>query len=216
MFIRFAHLSTRPDLELEVLLDGAVVVPALARGDASAYIPVAMRRSARIEVRARGASSNDLVDLTLHHAELKRAYYTAALSDPVGGAARSLLATLYEDMGVQQRNAAAVRFVALSPDAGPLDVKYAIASEQLEYESHGHAFTDASAYHRVATPGKPYVLSVQLPAKGKEFVEPRAAFQSDMVYTVYAIGKVADGSFQTVILTDKHHGANSHHNTYVD
>ena len=186
-----------------------VVVPALGLGDTSEYVAIAMTRSARVEVRARGASSNDLVDLTLHHAALKRAYYTAALSDPPSG--RALLATLYEDMGVGMPQWAAVRFVALSPDAGALDVAY--TNGDLAYESKDHGFTEVSIYHRLAAPGTPYTVTVQLPAKGKEFVEPRAAFAAGSVYSVYAIGRVADGSFQLVVLKDKHH-SKQHHAVY--
>eukprot|EP01108_Squamamoeba_japonica_P000122 TRINITY_DN1013_c0_g1_i1.p2 TRINITY_DN1013_c0_g1~~TRINITY_DN1013_c0_g1_i1.p2 ORF type:complete len:157 (+),score=97.93 TRINITY_DN1013_c0_g1_i1:556-1026(+) len=145
--------------------------------------------------------------MQVHHGQLKHAYYTATLSDTKSTGSRQLLATLYEDSGVEGTTWAGVRFVMLSPDAGSVDVHY--SNGDLQYESLQHGFSEVSMYHHLATPGTPYEISVLIPALGKAF-DTQYMFYAGRVYTVYATGRVRDGSFKVVVTSDEARQARHH------
>lgn len=70
-------------------------------------------------------------------------------------------------------------------------------------ESFAVAFKEGTVYHELVA-NQVYEIELQLIDLQKEYIRPRAVFNRDSAFTVFAIGSPSDGTFETLIVKDKH------------
>lgn len=184
--VRVAHMAPGAPA-VDVALDGQVVLRALAFGQVSSYVAVAAgTRQAR--VTPAGAREPVVIDAPLT-IESGRAYTVIA----TGELPSITPIVLTDDLTPPPSGQTKVRFVHTAPDAPAVDV--AVAGGSTLFTTI--AFRNASMTATV--PAGTYTLEVR-PA-GQQAVAlavPNVRLTAGDIVTVFAAGKVADGSLRAV------------------
>lgn len=187
--VRVAHMAPGAPA-VDVALDGQVVLRALAFGQVSGYAAVpAGTRQAR--VTPAGAREPVVIDAPLT-IESGRAYTVVA----VGELPSITPIVLTDDLTPPPNGQTKVRFVHSAPDAPAVDVAVAGGSTLFS----NIAFRNASMTATV--PAGTYTLEVR-PA-GQQTVAlsvPNVTLTAGDIVTVFAAGKLSDGSLRAVIAT---------------
>ncbi len=106
-------------------------------------------------------------------------------------------AVLYEDDNTTDPNNARIRFIHLSPDAPTVDVGLAGGATLFDAVS----FRESGGY--ISVPGGVYDLEVRLDADNSVVLPlPGVEVDNGAVYTVFAMGTVANGDLQAVTAID--------------
>ncbi len=218
--VRVAHLS--PDAPaVDVLVNGARVVNGAAFGDATGYLALPAG-AARIQVVPAGASAPVVIDATLDLAD--GAAYTVAATGLLG--ANDLRPIVLVDDLSTRGDRAKVRFVHASPDAPAVDIAAANGAlvggaDPATLPSPGQAgapqvpatggtadvlfanvaFREARGYVPVAAGS--YDLQVR-PAGSSAvaLTVPDVAVSNGRNYTIFAIGRLGNGSLSALALPD--------------
>ncbi len=187
--VRVAHMAPGAPA-VDVALDGQVVLRALAFGQVSGYAAVpAGTRQAR--VTPAGAREPVVIDAPLT-IESGRAYTVVA----VGELPSITPIVLTDDLTPPPNGQTKVRFVHSAPDAPAVDVAVAGGSTLFS----NIAFRNASMTATV--PAGTYTLEVR-PA-GQQTVAlsvPNVTLTAGDIVTVFAAGKLSDGSLRAVVAT---------------
>ncbi len=218
--VRVAHLS--PDAPaVDVLVNGARVVSGAAFGDATGYLALPAG-SARIQVVPAGADAPVVIDATLDLAD--GAAYTVAATGLLG--ANDLRPLVLIDDLSARGDRAKVRFVHASPDAPAVDIGTAggalvggadpaiVPSPGQPGPSQGSqtgvqsqvlfanvAFREFRGYVPVA--GGSYDLQVRPAGSSAVALSvPDVAVSNGRSYTIFAIGRLGNGSLSALALPD--------------
>ena len=202
--VRFAHLS--PDAPaVDVLVDNRTVERDLELGDVTEYraVPAGERQ---ITIRAANDTSRVVFQGELN-LEAGTNYTIAAAGEIAENATeRFRPIALTEDPQVPSGGNASVRFVHLSPDAGPVDVTVNETGRVL-YDNA--TFGNATDY--VTVPSGVYTLDVRRATRGDNGTVVESvdvSFENRMAYTAFAAGYVspedapANESFRVVTAID--------------
>lgn len=189
--VNVVHAS--PDAPaMDVYVDGRVVVAGLRFGTASGFVEVP-GGTYRIQVTAAGmAAEMAVIDVPSLELVPARAYEILAV-----GVLATIEAKVYEvDVAAIEGDArfgsARLRVIHAAPDAAAIDVTL-IADDIATKPIAGLAFPEASAY--AVTAAGTYRVQVATAEGGDEVLFlPEVTFERDTVYSLYAIGQVADGT----------------------
>lgn len=188
--LRVAHLS--PDAPaVDVRLNGTVVLRGLTFPTVGSYASVPSG-SARIEVVPAGATSPVVIDATVTLA--RDTAYTVAATGLLGSSdLRPLVLTDDRTPGGQAK----VRFVHASPDAPAVDV--GVAGGPTLFSNT--AFRGSSAYGPVNAGS--YSLEVRVAGTSTVALPvPGVRFDAARNYTVFAIGRLSNGSLAALPAVD--------------
>ncbi|RIH82128.1 hypothetical protein Mlute_02592 [Meiothermus luteus] len=188
-FVRFAHLV--PDApSVDILSGGNKVFEAQGFKDVTYYAEVPAG-NLTLTVQTTGQNPTKVVDVVLRVQAGK--YYTVMAL----GTASSLRTQVVEDRLAPAEGVAKVRIIHASPDAPAVDV--ALKSGPVLFRNlafgqrSGYGTVRAGAYDLEVRPtGTP---TVALPLEG-------VAFEEGKVYSVFAVGRVADQSLEVVVVED--------------
>ncbi|MET0555882.1 MAG: DUF4397 domain-containing protein [Vicinamibacteria bacterium] len=188
--LRVAHLS--PDAPaVDVRLNGTVALRGVSYPTVGAYAAVPAGRT-RIEVVPAGATSPVVIDATV---DLVRdtAYTVAATGLLSAGDLKPLVLTDDRAAGGQAK----VRFVHAGPDAPAVDV--AVTGGPVLFPNT--SFRGSSPYAAVA-PGS-YNLEVRVAGTSTVALPlPGVRFDAQRNYTVFAIGRLSNGSLAALPAAD--------------
>lgn len=188
--LRVAHVS--PDAPaVDVRLNGTVVLRNVTFPTVGAYAAVPAGRT-RIEVVPAGATSPVVIDATIDLA--RDAAYTVAATGLLG--ANDLKPLVLNDDRTTG-GPAKVRFVHTGPDAPAVDV--AVSQGPVLFPNA--SFRSSSQYASV-TPG-PYNLEVRVAGTSTVALPvPGVRFDAGRNYTVFAIGRLSNGSLAALAAVD--------------
>ena len=187
--INVVHAS--PDAPaVDVYLDGQLALGDLAFGAFSGWVAVPAGDH-QVQVTPAGASIDDAVidaDVTLAEGA---AYHVAAT-----GLVADIAPQIYQvDLSMLADDSARVRVIHASPDAPAVDI--AVAGGDVLIENL--AFPDASDF--LTVPAGSYDLEVRPTGTTDVALDlPGAALEAGMVYDVFAIGQLADGSLNVLVI----------------
>ena len=175
----------------DVYVDGAVALSAVEFPSASDYLFLAAGDH-QVQVVAAGATPDQaVIDATLTF-EAGQAYAVAAL-----GSVADLQAVVYEvDLGPLADGRARLRVVHGSPDVGPIDV--AVTGGDLLFPTVAYpneteyADLDAGSYDLEARSAGTEEAALALPG---------TVLEAGVVYDLFAVGQLADGTLQPLVVT---------------
>ncbi len=177
---------------VDVYVDGALAIEALAPGTFTEFVSLPAG-SHQIQVTASGTPATAaVIDATVELAA-GSAYEIAAL----GSLANIQAAVLKVDLSAAGAGEGKVRVIHGSPDAGPVDV----AVTGGDVLVGGAEFPNATDY--LTVPAASYDLEVR--AAGTTTVAlplPGTAIDANTVYSVYAIGTVAEGTLTALVTAE--------------
>jgi hypothetical protein len=187
--INVVHAS--PDApDVDVYLDGALALEGLAFGTFSGWVAVPAG-DYRVQVAPAGQGADAAVIDAEVTVEAGDAYHIAATAV----VAEIAPAVFQADLGPLDSGTARVRVLHTSPDAPPIDVAVTGGDVLIENLS----FPNASAFLEV--PAGSYDLEVR-PAGATDVVLPLPGveFGAGMLYDVFAIGLLDDGSLGVLVV----------------
>lgn len=177
---------------VDVYVDGQLAIEALAPGTFTGFVSLPAG-SHQIQVTASGTPAAEAVIDATVELVAGAAYEIAAL-----GSLADIQAGVFEvDLSATGADQGRVRVIHGSPDAGPVDV--AVTGGDVLVA--GAAFPNASEY--LTVPAAAYDLEVR--AAGTTSVAlplPGTAIDANMIYSVYAIGTVADGTLTALVTAE--------------
>lgn len=189
--IRVAHLS--PDAPaVDVWVDNARTLTNVPFKAVSDYLLVPAG-SHRIQVTPTGATAPVVIDATVTLSG--DTSYTVAATGLLG--AGDLSPVVLIDERDPPRNTARVRFVHAAPDAPAVD----ITADNGPYVFTNVAFREAQGYKSVNSAG--YSLQVRPAGQGTVVLNvDRAVFRNNESYTVWAVGRLSNGSLAALVTQD--------------
>jgi len=187
--INVLHLS--PDAPaVDVLLNGMVALENVAFGEFSGWVPVPAGEH-QVQVVPTGEMPDAAVIDAMVTVEAGAAYHIAA----VGNVAEIQPAIFQADLSELTDDSARVRVLHTSPDAPAIDIAVTggdILVENLEFpNASDYLEVPAGAYDLEVRPTG--TMDVALPLPGVEL-------EAGMVYDVFAVGLVEDGSLTVLVV----------------
>jgi hypothetical protein len=172
---------------VDVYVDGAEALGDLAFGATSGWVALPAGDH-QIQVTAAGSEIETAVidaDVTLEEG----AAYEVAATGPLAEIQPQVFQVNLSAIGSEDEAMARVRVVHASPDAPAVDV--AVTGGDILIENL--AFPEASDY--LSVPAASYDLEVRPTGTTDVALDlPGVAFDAGMVYSIYAVGQVADGT----------------------
>jgi hypothetical protein len=176
---------------VDVYVDGAQALSELEFGTASGWVAVPAGAH-QIQVAAAGAAPDSAVidaELTLEEG----AAYEIAATGLLAAIAPQVNQVDLGTLGAEDGEMARIRVVHASPDAPAVDVAVKDGDVLIE----NLAFPEASEY--LSVPAGSYDLEVRPTGTTDVALDlPGVALEAGTVYTVYAIGQIADGSLSVL------------------
>lgn len=187
--INVLHLS--PDApNVDVLLNGEAALTDVAFGDFSGWVAVPAGEH-QVQVVPTGEMADAAVIDAMVEVEAGAAYHIAA----IGMVAEIQAAIFQADLSMLEDDTARIRVLHTSPDAPAVDIAVTggdVLIENLE-------FPNASDYLEV--PAAAYDLEVRPTGTMDVALElPGVELEGTMVYDVFAIGQVEDGSLTVLVV----------------
>jgi hypothetical protein len=188
-FVRFAHLV--PDAPAVDILSGTTkVFEVQVFKSVTSYVEVPAG-SITLGVQTAAEQPAKIADVTIR-VEAGKRYTVMAL-----GTAASLRTRLVEDRITPTEGAAKVRIVHASPDAPAVDVALkggAVLFRNLSFpQVSGYGTVPAATFNLEVRPSG--TRDVALPLDG-------VAFEAGKVYSVFAVGSLANNSLEVVVVED--------------
>lgn len=186
---------------VSVGINGSTTVPALAFGETSAYVEVAVG-SAQMDVRAAGTSL-----ATTSATIVAGSAYSVFVSGTVTPA--DVVPLVLEDATEPNSGSALVRFVNLASDAGDVDIltplgasDYALPGMQdIPYRQTSRSTSTASTFVRIppSPPSTPYLFKIR---EGAEILveKPDLTLEAGAIYTIVLIGRKSDASLRVSLI----------------
>jgi hypothetical protein len=192
--VRIVHAS--PDAPaVDIWINGEVAISGLAFGEATDYVSLDAG-DYDVAVTPAGAGAEDAVIEATLTLESGMAYTVAA----VGEVANIEPLVLQDNLGAPEMGKAHVRVVHASPDAPAVDVAVTdgpVLIQGLEFKADsGYLPVDAMAYDLEVRPSGTEDVAIAIPGFNAE---------AGTVYTVMAIGLLADGTLTVLPLVDATH-----------